>query len=54
MSSEPGISAIWYMSNGVGKRNVLMKGVVKGHSYRRKVFQVSAQAQLAMHVRETS
>ena len=54
MSSEPGISASWYMTNGVGSRNVLINGVVKGHNYFEQSFQVSAQAQLAMHVRETS
>lgn len=33
MSSDPGIRAIWKMSSGVGNRNVLMYGVVRGHNY---------------------
>ena len=32
VSSEPGIKAIWKMRRGVGNRNVLMYGVVRGHS----------------------
>ena len=32
MSNDPGIRAIWKMRRGVGSRNVLMYGVVRGHS----------------------